>query len=185
MSQPNRAGNVSMVFCRIEGSGGRAIELGVARWGELLAVHHRIMRTILAATQATASFALEDGLMACFVSARSAVGFVIDNHRALAAFEAANPTDGCRVRAGVHTADVAFDDESFSRLVEITEDIVAEANGGEILVRSVARNRRTTRRHHVRRLAVGTTAELAQQPPLAPGCRLTTARLQMLAVVYL
>ena len=139
MSQPNRAGNVSMVFCGIEGSGERAIELGVARWGEVLSVHHRIMQTILERQQATASFALEDGLMACFVSARSAVGFVIDNHRALAAFEAANPTEGCRVRAGVHTADVAFDDESFGRLVAMTDGIAAQASGGEILVSSVVR----------------------------------------------
>ena len=140
-AQPADAGTVTIVFSDIEGSTKRAVELGDLRWHEVLSVHNRIMRTMLVRHHGVETHSLGDGFMMCFRSARSALGFVTDAQRALAAWEAANPLQGLRVRAGVHTGEAVVGDNGdlFGRHVVMAARIADQARGGEILVSSLVR----------------------------------------------
>ncbi len=140
-AQPADAGTVTIVFSDIEGSTKRAVELGDLRWHEVLSVHNRIMRKMLARHHGVETHSLGDGFMMCFRSARSALGFVTDAQRALAAWEAANPLQGLRVRAGVHTGEAVVGDNGdlFGRHVVMAARIADQARGGEILVSSLVR----------------------------------------------
>jgi class 3 adenylate cyclase len=135
------AGTVTIVFSDIEGSTVRAVELGDLRWHEVLSVHNQIMRRMLARHHGTETHSLGDGFMMCFRSARSALAFVIDAQRALAAYEAANPLAGLSVRAGVHTGEAVLGDDGdlFGRHVVMASRVADEAHGGEILVSSLVR----------------------------------------------
>ena len=135
------AGTVTIVFSDIEGSTTRAVELGDVRWHEVLSVHNQIMRRLLARHQGTETHSLGDGFMMCFRSARSALAYITDAQRALAAYEAANPLAGLRVRAGVHTGEavLADDGDLFGRHVVMASRIADQARGGEILVSSLVR----------------------------------------------
>ena len=135
------AGTVTIVFSDIEGSTVRAVELGDLRWHEVLSVHNQIMRRMLARHHGTETHSLGDGFMMCFRSARSALEFVIDAQRALAAYEAANPLAGLSVRAGVHTGEAVLGDDGdlFGRHVVMASRVADQARGGEILVSSLVR----------------------------------------------
>ena len=135
------AGTVTIVFSDIEGSTKRAVELGDLRWHEVLSVHNQIMRRMLARHHGTETHSLGDGFMMCFRSARSALAFVIDAQRALAAYEEANPLAGLSVRAGVHTGEAVLGDDGdlFGRHVVMASRVADQARGGEILVSSLVR----------------------------------------------
>jgi len=135
------AGTVTIVFSDIEGSTTRAVELGDVRWHEVLSVHNRIMRTMLARYHGQEVHSLGDGFMMSFRSARSAVGFITDAQRALVAYGAANPLEGLRVRAGVHTGEAVMGDHGdlLGRHVVMAARIADHARGGEILVSSLVR----------------------------------------------
>ena len=139
--QPDDAGTVTIVFSDIEGSTTRAVELGDLGWHEVLSVHNQIMRRMLARHHGTETHSLGDGFMMCFRSARSALAFIIDAQRALAAYEAANPLAGLSVRAGVHTGEAVLGDDGdlFGRHVVMASRIADQAKGGEILVSSLVR----------------------------------------------
>lgn len=138
---PDDAGTVTIVFSDIEGSTKRAVELGDIRWHEVLAVHNQIMRRMLSRHHGVETHSLGDGFMMCFRSARSALAFITDAQRALAAYEAANPLEGLRVRAGVHTGEAVSDDHGdlFGRHVVMASRIADQAKGGEVLVSSLVR----------------------------------------------
>lgn len=140
-TQPADAGTVTIVFSDIEGSTKRAVELGDLRWHEVLSVHNQIMRSMLTRHHGTEAHSLGDGFMMCFRSARSALAFITDAQRALAAYEAANPLEGLRVRAGVHTGEAVLGDDGdlFGRHVVMAARIADQARGGEILVSSLVR----------------------------------------------
>jgi class 3 adenylate cyclase len=140
-TQPGDAGTVTIVFSDIEGSTVRAVELGDLRWHEVLSVHNQIMRRMLVRHHGVETHSLGDGFMMCFRSARSALAFVIDAQRALAAYAAANPLAGLSVRAGVHTGEAVLGDDGdlFGRHVVMASRIADQARGGEILVSSLVR----------------------------------------------
>lgn len=140
-AQPTDAGTVTIVFSDIEGSTVRAVELGDLRWHEVLSVHNQIMRRMLARHHGIETHSLGDGFMMCFRSARSALAFLVDAQRALAAYEAANPLAGLSVRAGVHTGEAVVGDDGdlFGRHVVMASRIADQARGGEILVSSLVR----------------------------------------------
>jgi len=140
-AQPSDAGTVTIVFSDIEGSTERAVELGDLRWHEVLSVHNQIMRRMLVRHHVTETHSLGDGFMMCFRSARSALAFVIDAQRALAAYESANPLSGLSVRAGVHTGEAVLGDDGdlFGRHVVMASRVADQARSGEILVSSLVR----------------------------------------------
>ncbi len=69
------------------------------------------------------------------------MSFITNVQRALAAYEAANPLAGLRVRAGVHTGEAAMGDDGdlFGRHAVMASRIADAAKGGEILVSSLVR----------------------------------------------
>jgi class 3 adenylate cyclase len=140
-AQPADAGTVTIVFSDIEGSTVRAVELGDLRWHEVLSVHNQIMRRMLVRHNGVETHSLGDGFMMCFRSARSALAFIVDAQRALAAYGAANPLAGLSVRAGVHTGEAVVGDDGdlFGRHVVMASRIADQAHGGEILVSSLVR----------------------------------------------
>ena len=140
-SSAGDAGTVTIVFTDIEGSTQRAVELGDLRWHEVLAVHNQIMRGMLARHGGTETHSLGDGFMMCFRSARSALSFITDAQRALAAYETAHPLAGLRVRAGLHTGEAVLGDDGdlFGQHVIMASRIADQAKGGEILVSSLVR----------------------------------------------
>ena len=140
-AQPPDPGTVTIVFSDIEDSTATAVALGDVRWHEVLSVHNQIMRRMLARHNGTETHCLGDGFMMCFRSARSAINFIIDAQRALAAYQNANPSAGLRVRAGVHTGEAVLSDDGdlFGRHVIMASRIADQAKGGEILVSSLVR----------------------------------------------
>jgi len=140
-AQPADAGTVTIVFSDIEGSTQRAVELGDLRWHQVLSVHNQIMRKMLARHHGVETHSMGDGFMMCFRSARSALAFITDAQRALAAYEAANPLEGLRVRAGLHTGEAVLGDDGdlFGRHVVMAARIADQARGGEVLVSSLVR----------------------------------------------
>jgi adenylate cyclase len=140
-SLPADAGTLTIVFSDIENSTSRAMELGDARWLELLAVHNSIVRRHVARHQGSEIRAQGDGFMLSFPSARSALACMVDVQRALSALARSRPTDGLRVRVGVHTGEAIIGDDGdlFGRQVVIAARLGAAARAGEILVSGVVR----------------------------------------------
>ena len=135
------SGTVTAVFSEVWDAKERAAELGEVRWHGMLAVHHRIVRRMLTRRDGTELLSHDSCFLTCFPSVRNALGFTVDVHRALAAHAADNPSEGLRVRAGVHVGEAAFGDDgsSLRGLVTMTAGIALHARGGEILVSSLVR----------------------------------------------
>ncbi|HMK10069.1 MAG TPA: adenylate/guanylate cyclase domain-containing protein [Acidimicrobiales bacterium] len=135
------AGTVTIVFSDIESSTARAVELGDAKWVELLAVHNAIVRRNVERHHGREIKAQGDGFMLSFPSARGAVQCMSEVQRALLAHARSKPTEAIRIRVGLHTGEVIQDDDGdlFGKHVVLAARIANEAKGGEILVSSLVR----------------------------------------------
>jgi class 3 adenylate cyclase len=135
------AGTVTIVFSDIESSTERAVELGDAKWVELLGVHNSIVRRAVAHHHGREIKAQGDGFMLAFPSARSAVQCMTDVQRSLLSHARSRPTEAIRIRVGLHTGEVIQDDDGdlFGKHVVLAARIANEARGGEILVSSLVR----------------------------------------------
>ena len=138
---PDDAGTVTIVVTGIEGSTTSPSKLRDVEWHDALAIHNRVQRAMLARYRGSAIYPLGVGSIACLGSARSALGFVIDVQRALAAYAAANPTAALRYRTGIHTGESVVGDAGclFGMHVAMAAAIADEARMGEILVSSLVR----------------------------------------------
>jgi len=135
------SGTVTIVFCDIEDSTRRALELGDARWIELLEVHNSIVRRHTARCGGTEVKAQGDGFMLSFPSARAAIDATVSVQRALATLARSRPADAVRVRVGVHTGEAIRNEggDLFGRHVILAARVAGAADGGEILVSSLVR----------------------------------------------
>ena len=135
-------GTVTIVFSDIESSTQRAVELGDARWFEVLNRHNAVVRHELARARGTEIKAQGDGFMLTFRGARRALECMMAVQRHITA-EFDDPAEGpvVRVRVGVHTGEVIIDDDGdlFGRHVNMAARVANEAHGGEILVSSLVR----------------------------------------------
>ena len=126
-------GTVTFLFTDIEGSTRLVKGLG-ARYGELLAEHHRILRT---AAQNHGGEEIDnqgDSFLFAFRRADHAATAAIDAQRALAAHEWPNGSD-LRVRMGIHTAEPNMADERYFGLgIHRAARILGAAHGGQVLV---------------------------------------------------
>ena len=104
-------GTVTLVFCDIENSTTRAVELGDAQWIHVIENHNTIVRRMVARHAGTEVKAQGDGFMLRFKSARSAIACMVDVQRALAAHATAQPLEAIRVRTGIHTGEVIVGDD--------------------------------------------------------------------------
>jgi DNA-binding SARP family transcriptional activator/pimeloyl-ACP methyl ester carboxylesterase len=124
----------TLLFTDIVGSTAKATAVGDRAWSELLAKHHRLVRTQLARFRGREVDAVGDGMFATFDGPARAVrcGLAIaDSVRDL----------GVEVRAGVHTGEIERSDASVRGIaVHIGARIAAAAGPGEVLVSSTVRD---------------------------------------------
>ena len=127
-------GTFAIVFCDIDNSRRRAVELGAERWIAALDVHNTIVRRQLARHNGSEIAAEADGFILRFSSAGGAVSFMVDLQRAVSALARSRPADGWRVGSVLTEANRSATTTFVSRRV-----VADSARGGEILVSEAMR----------------------------------------------
>jgi predicted ATPase/class 3 adenylate cyclase len=127
-------GLVAFLFTDIEGSTALLQRSGERVYAELLAEHHTIIRTALAAHHGQEVDTQGDGFFALFSSARECVAAVLQMQHALA--ERNWPgAEEVRVRMGVHTGEAAWTPAGLVGLdVHRAARIAAVGHGGQVLL---------------------------------------------------
>jgi class 3 adenylate cyclase/pimeloyl-ACP methyl ester carboxylesterase len=124
----------TVLFTDIVDSTRRAVELGDARWRELLEHHDELARAEVARFGGAIFDLAGDGLLASFDGPARAV------HCAFALRDRLR-TLGVEIRAGLHTGEVERRTESLAGIgVHIAARVVALAGGGEVLVSRTVRD---------------------------------------------
>ena len=125
---------VAVLFTDIEGSTQHLQRLGQERWLEQLRGYEALVREQLAAHGGAEVKALGDGHMLSFGGARAAVTCAVSMQRALQA-----QGIGVRVRMGLHVGEPdEREGDLYGRVVHKASRIASLAQGGEVLVSSVA-----------------------------------------------
>jgi predicted ATPase/class 3 adenylate cyclase len=137
------AGVVSFVFTDIEGSTRLLRELG-DRFGELVDLHHALLRAAWAAHDGHELNTEGDAFLIAFADASDAIAAAVDAQRALAA--AAWPTAmPVRVRIGIHSGYARPRGETYVALaLHQTARVVDAAHGAQVLVTGDTAARATT-----------------------------------------
>ena len=118
----------TVLFTDIVGSTERAASLGEQAWGELVARHHTIVRTMLARYRGTEVDTAGDGFFASFDGPARAVRCAQQIAEAIRAL-------GLEIRAGVHTGEVqSVDGKIAGMAVVIGARVGAKAEASEVLV---------------------------------------------------
>jgi pimeloyl-ACP methyl ester carboxylesterase/class 3 adenylate cyclase len=125
---------LTVVFTDIVASTERAAELGDSAWGEMVASHDQVVRSVLAEHRGREIKTLGDGFLATFDGPGRAVAFAISVREQIRAL-------GLDVRVGVHTGecDVTVDDIR-GLAVNIAARVCATAGPGETLLTSTVRD---------------------------------------------
>jgi pimeloyl-ACP methyl ester carboxylesterase len=124
----------TVMFTDIVGSTERAVEVGDARWRELLAAHQAAVRSELERFRGHEVKTLGDGYLATFDGPARAI------RSGLAIAETASST-GLEVRIGLHTGEVELMDDDLGGIaVHIAARIGALAAAGEVLVSSTVKD---------------------------------------------
>ena len=111
MGQAMPSGTVTMLFTDIEGSTKLLKQLG-DRYGELLAVHRRLLRQSFDAQGGREMDTQGDAFFIAFARARNAVEAAVGAQRVLAAHEWPEGVE-CRVRMGLHTGEPSVGEEGY------------------------------------------------------------------------
>ncbi len=128
MPKGGRSILTTLLFTDIVGSTRLAEEMGDRRWRELLARHHRLIRSELKRHEGRELDTAGDGFFARFDTPASAI-------RCACAAGDAVRTLGIEVRAGVHIGECEILDGKVSGVnVHICARTMAEARGGQVLV---------------------------------------------------
>ena len=136
---PLPEGPITILFTDMEGSTALTQYLGDAKAREVLRAHERIVREALQAHGGLEVKAMGDGFMASFSSATRALECAIAMQQAFAAYNESEGTP-IRVRIGLNVGEpIAEDEDFFGTAVIMAARVVAEAQGGEILVSDVVR----------------------------------------------
>jgi class 3 adenylate cyclase/tetratricopeptide (TPR) repeat protein len=134
-------GPVTIMFTDIEGSTALRTSLGDAEADHLFREHENLVREQIDAHRGhDQKAALGDGFLAVFMSTRRAVACAIDIQRALDSFNLRRSGPPLRVRIGLNTGEVAWQDGQLSgEAVHAAARVCAEAAGGQILISDVTR----------------------------------------------
>ena len=128
MRQGLPTGAVTLVFTDIEGSTRLLEELGLERYGELLAQHHRVCRVAWAEHGGVEVDTAGDAFFVVFERPPDALAAVADAQPALTEL-------GLRVRMGVHTGEVSVNETGYVGFeVHRAARIAAAAHGGQVVV---------------------------------------------------
>jgi pimeloyl-ACP methyl ester carboxylesterase/class 3 adenylate cyclase len=136
LSQAPEADRVltTVLFTDIVGSTRRVSEVGDRRWAELLSAHHDVVRRELGRFRGHEVDTAGDGFFATFDGPARAA------RCALALVDAVRPL-GLEIRAGLHTGEVEIADGARRGVaVHIGQRILAQADGGEVLVSSTVKD---------------------------------------------
>jgi class 3 adenylate cyclase len=118
----------TVMFTDIVGSTKKAADQGDQRWGELVARHHAVVRTMLARYRGAEVDTAGDGFFATFDGPARAV-------RCAQEISAAVRPLGLEIRAGVHTGEVQMVDGKIAGIaVVIGARVGARAGASEVLV---------------------------------------------------
>jgi class 3 adenylate cyclase len=124
----------TVLFTDIVGSTAKALELGDARWRDLLAQHHAAVRAQLARFRGREVDTAGDGVFAAFDGPARAI-------RCACAVREAVGRLGLDVRAGLHSGECELVDGKIGGIaVHIGARVAAEAGAGEVLVSSTVRD---------------------------------------------
>jgi len=132
------AGTVTFVFTDIEGSTALLRRVGEGVYARLLADHHGLVRSVLAAHGGTELNTLGDGFFAAFASPRACVAAVVAMQQALEG-HAWPGGERVRVRMGVHTGEAS--DTAVGPVgldVHRAARVAAVGHGGQVLVSETA-----------------------------------------------
>ena len=133
------SGTVTFVFSDIAGSTALLKHLGDADYGQLLAVHRRLVREIFAAHEGQEIDTQGDAFFYSFVRARQAVAAAIEVTRAHAKGTWPGGVE-VRIRLGLHTGEPAVGDEGYTGLdVVRASRIAATGAGGQVLLSDTTR----------------------------------------------
>jgi class 3 adenylate cyclase len=123
-----------VLFTDIVGSTQRVSEVGDRRWAELLSAHDDVFRRELGRFRGHEVDTAGDGFFATFDGPARAA------RCALALVDAVRPL-GLEIRAGLHTGEVEIADGARRGVaVHIGQRILAQADGGEVLVSSTVKD---------------------------------------------
>lgn len=125
---------VTILFTDIAGATERAAQMGDARWREVLATHHRVVRQQLARFRGREVDTAGDGFFASFDGPARAI-------RCATAITEEVRSLGLEIRAGLHTGECELVDGKVAGIaVHIGARVAAEAAPGEVLVSSTVRD---------------------------------------------
>ena len=133
------SGTVTFVFSDIAGSTALLKQLGDDEYGQLLAVHRRLVREIFAAHEGLEIDTQGDAFFYSFMRALQAVAAAIEVTRALAKGTWPGGVE-VRIRLGLHTGEPAVGDEGYTGLdVVRASRIAATGVGGQVLLSDTTR----------------------------------------------
>ena len=129
----------TIVFTDVESSTELTDRLGDEAARQVLRVHERLTREALSAHGGTEVKTMGDGFMVSFSSASAALDAAIDLQRAIAR-ELNDDDNAIRVRVGINSGEpIAEDDDLYGTAVIKAARIMAQADGGQILVSGLVR----------------------------------------------
>jgi len=124
----------TVLFTDIVDSTATAVELGDARWRELVQAHHGLVRRQLARYRGTEIDTAGDGFFASFDGPARAI-------RCACAISEGVRELGIEIRAGLHTGECERIDQKVGGIaVNIGARVAAEAEAGEVLVSSTVKD---------------------------------------------
>lgn len=133
--QTSPDGMITIVFTDIEGSTEMMERSGEEAWVEMIQVHAKLVRRVVAACGGDVVKSQGDGFMLVFGSASSALACAVELQLAVARFNSGHRVQPLRLRIGVHTGSVfQLEDDFFGRTVVLAARITGRAHGGEVLV---------------------------------------------------
>jgi class 3 adenylate cyclase len=133
VEEPDRV-LATVMFSDIVDSTAKAVEMGDARWRELLERHHALVRRQLARARGKEVDTAGDGFFAAFDGPARAI-------RCACAITEAVPELGLEVRAGLHTGECELVDGKIAGIaVHTGARVAAKADPGEVLVSSTVKD---------------------------------------------
>ena len=134
-------GPVTIMFTDLEGSTALRTTVGDADADELLRLHDALIRAEIEAHKGhDQEAALGDGFLAVFASPRRAVACAIGIQKALDTFNRSRAGVSLKVRIGLNTGEVAWQDgQPSGEAVHAAARVCGAGDGGQILVSDVTR----------------------------------------------
>ncbi|WP_165821283.1 tetratricopeptide repeat protein [Nocardioides gansuensis] len=132
-------GVVTLLFTDIEGSTRLLSRLGAA-YSEVLSIHHRLLRSCIAAHEGYEVTTEGDAFFAAFSSPRQAVAAAVEAQRSLHSYPWPHG-EPIKVRMGLHTGEpVVVDGDYVGIDVHRAARIASAGHGGQILISALVRD---------------------------------------------